>query len=122
MSMIFTLKPLGQDNTPGECAHCGKGVSEAQCILDDCYNVWAGKCPFCSAINYLSMNHGLRGYSSVKMYLVLPTPEEAEQNNLPADIPLGPSGGPATCHGSPLGEFLHKLTGKEDHENDTNHN
>ncbi len=107
-TMIFDLKTSGE--VPGNCAHCGLEVYESLFTLDDCYNVWAGKCPKCKALNFLSMTHGLRGYSSGKMYLVLPAPEEALTNELPDGIPLGPSAGPATSHGSPLGEFCHNLT------------
>ena len=109
--MIFDLKlsPTSRGSTPGQCANCGKRVYEAQCILDDCYNVWAGRCPYCKAINLLSMNHGLRGYDSQEMHLVLPTPEEAKANKLPEGIPLGESGGEPTSHGSPLGELSYQM-------------
>jgi len=95
----------------GSCANCQKAVFESLWLLDDAYNVWLGKCPYCGALNFLSMNYGLRGYSSTGMHLVLPTTEEIESNNLPKDIPTsGPSGNPADQHGSPLGEFCHKFT------------
>ena len=93
----------------GQCANCAKDVYEALWLLDDAYNVWMGKCPHCKALNYLSMNHGLRGYSSGGMHLVLPTDEEKRANGLPADCPSQGSKGPATAHGSPAGEFCHQL-------------
>lgn len=99
----------------GNCAKCNTKLYESLFLLDDAYNVWAGKCPHCMAINMLSMNHGLRGYSSKSMWLVLPTDEEVEMNtDLPCDCPTSGSHGPATAHGSPLGEFLHKLSGKQE--------
>jgi DNA-directed RNA polymerase subunit RPC12/RpoP len=109
--MIFDLKTERRDDAiPGKCAHCGKPVWESLSTLDDAYNVWAGTCPHCGAINLLSLIHGLRGYDSKEMFLVLPTPEEQEANDLPKDIPLSPSTGqPATMHGSPLGELMHKM-------------
>ena len=95
----------------GSCANCQKVVFESLWLLDDAYNVWLGKCPHCGALNFLSMNHGLRGYSSAGMHLVLPTIEEIEPNNLPKDTPTsGLCGHSADQHGSPLGEFCHKLT------------
>ena len=94
---------------PGTCAKCGVAVYESLFILDDCYNVWGGKCPQCEAINMLAMT-GLRGYSSSGMDLVLPTDEERDANDLPADTPTsGAAGKPATAHGSVLGELCHKL-------------
>lgn len=93
----------------GQCANCTKDVYEALWLLDDAYNVWLGKCPHCKALNFLSMNHGLRGYSSGGMHLVLPTDEEKQANGLPADCPSQGSKGPATAHGSPAGEFCHQL-------------
>ena len=99
-------------NTPGECANCQKPVFESQFTLDDCYNVWAGKCPHCQAINLLSMSHGLRGYSSGQMWLVLPTNEEVDSNpELPRDCVTQGSKGPATLHGSNSGEFCYQLFG-----------
>lgn len=93
----------------GACAKCGEQVYESLFLLDDAYNVWMGRCPHCGALNYLSMNHGLRGYSSQGMFLVLPTDEEAAANKLPAGTPTQGSKGPATAHGSPSGELLHQL-------------
>lgn len=111
MEMLFTMRSAKRsDDIPGICAHCGKQVWESLFTLDDAYNVWTGQCPHCSALNYLSTNHGLRGYCSSQMWLVLPTPEEAAANGLPVGIPLAESRGPATLHGSNLGELLHKLT------------
>jgi len=109
--MILDLKKCpGRDGIPGQCANCRKLVYESLSTLDDCYNVWAGRCPFCKAVNLLSMKHGLRGYSSQGMHLVLPTDEEKEANQLPAECPTsGPAGVPADLHGSPLGEITHRL-------------
>lgn len=104
------LKEAGPGRISGKCAHCAKEVWEELWILDDAYNVWMGKCPHCGALNYLSMCHGLRGYSSAGMHLVLPTDEEKLANSLPADCPSRGSDGPATAHSSPAGELMHLLT------------
>ena len=101
------------DDINGQCAKCGQDVWEALCILDDAYNVWTGECPHCQALNYLSTNHGLRGYSSAGMHLVLPTDEEIKANELHRDTPSQGSKGPATMHGSPLGEIVHRLSKQE---------
>lgn len=94
----------------GPCAQCGKAVWETVFDLDDAYNVWAGKCPHCGAINLLSTEHGLRGYDSQAMHLVLPYDEERDANGLPKDTPTrGVFGSPPTLHGSPLGEICHRL-------------
>lgn len=94
----------------GACANCQAEVYEDTWLLDDAYNVWMGRCPACRALNYLSMSHGLRGYSGSVMWLVLPTAEEIAANNLPADTPSsGPCGRPADAHGSPAGEIAHRL-------------
>jgi hypothetical protein len=94
---------------PGLCAKCGAQVWESLAMLDDAYNVWAGRCPACKAINLLSMGYGLRGYDSRQMYLVLPTDEEIAANSLPADTPSAGSRGPADLHGTPAGEMQHRL-------------
>jgi DNA-directed RNA polymerase subunit RPC12/RpoP len=109
--MISDLKKAGkQDDVIGVCANCGKTVYESLWILDDSYNVYGGRCPYCKAINLLSMNHGLRGYTSQTMHLVLPTDEEKKANQLPADCPTsGPAGVPADRHGSRLGEISHRM-------------
>jgi hypothetical protein len=104
-----TRKRHGQD-VPGNCAKCGERVYESMFTLDDAYNVWAGKCPHCGAINRLGLT-GLRGYSSQGMDLVLPTDEEKAANDMPADCPTSGSRGPATQHGSNLGELAHRLRG-----------
>jgi hypothetical protein len=111
MSIISDLKTAAaQGLVKGNCAHCKIDVYEAMWLLDDAYNVWMGRCPGCKALNYLSMQHGLRGYSSVGMNLVLPTAEEVAANNLPADtITSGPCGRPADQHGTPVGEMPHRL-------------
>ena len=111
MSLISDLKTVGEgDFVKGSCAHCLAEVYEQLCVLDDAYNVWMGRCPTCKALNYLSMNHGLRGYSSGGMHLVLPTAEEIVANGLPADtITSGISGKPADAHGTPAGEMQHRL-------------
>jgi hypothetical protein len=89
--MIFDLcsSPRTRPSVAGTCANCGQQVFESAAILDDCYNVWAGKCPHCSAINLLSVNHGFRG----RMFLVLPTDEE--RANI-ASFGKTESGGPLT--------------------------
>lgn len=104
------LKEKSPGTVSGECAACHKVVHELLCLLDDAYNVWKGVCPYCGAWNFLSMNHGLRGYSSGGMHLVLPTPEEAEANGLPDGVPLADSKGPVNAKGSPLAQFCEKLT------------
>jgi hypothetical protein len=110
VSIISDLKTKpGRDMVKGTCAHCSADVYENLWLLDDAYNVWIGRCPSCKALNYLSMNHGLRGYSSGGMHLVLPTDEEKAANNLPADCPSQGSKGPANAHGSPAGELMHQL-------------
>lgn len=109
--MIITGMKMahGAKTVRGTCAKCGKAVFESLSILDDCYNVWAGRCPHCQALNLLAMT-GLRGYSSTGMDLVLPFDEERDANQLPADTPTcGPRGEPASLHGSRLGELTHKL-------------
>jgi hypothetical protein len=114
IGIIFNLKSQpGSGLIAGSCAHCGKSVFEQLSTLDDAYNVFIGKCPHCQALNYLSMSHGLRGYSSTGMFLALPTPEEARTNELPEGIPLAPPAGPADQHGTPLGEILHRLTNED---------
>lgn len=114
----LTLTPPEGKSCQGNCAHCKVEVYESLWLLDDAYNVWMGRCPSCKALNYLSMNHGLRGYTSGRMWLVLPTAEEIAANNLPPDtITSGPSGKLADCHGSPAGELAHRLmTGKSLHD------
>lgn len=110
MTIISDLKTAPRSGSvKGSCAHCDATVYEDLWLLDDAYNVWMGKCPACKALNYLSMKHGLRGYSSGGMHLVLPTDEEKVANNLPADCPSQGSKGPATAHGSPSGELCHQL-------------
>ena len=111
MSIISDLKTApGAGLIKGNCGNCATEVYEQLWLLDDAYNVWMGRCPNCKALNYLSMNHGLRGYSSGGMHLVLPTAEEIVANNLPPDTPTtGISGRPADAHGTPAGELLHRL-------------
>ena len=115
--MIFSLEAVPRPGVPsiaGACAQCGKAVWETVATLDDAYNVWAGKCPHCGAINMLSTVHGLRGYDSQAMHLVLPYDEERDSNGLPPDTPTrGKFGGPPMMHGSPLGEICHKLRGEK---------
>ncbi len=111
MSMVFTMKSQPGDGLiPGVCAHCEKAVFESLGTLDACYNVWVGKCPHCSAHNFLSME-SLRGYSSQGMRLVLPYDEERDKNGLPSDTPTrGPHpSGKAECHGTMLGEIAHQF-------------
>jgi hypothetical protein len=111
MTIISDLKTVGRgESVKGNCAHCKAEVYEDLWLLDDAYNVWMGRCPSCKALNYLSTNHGLRGYSSGGMHLVLPTAEEITANNLPPDtITSGACGRPADMHGSPAGELCHRL-------------
>lgn len=109
--MIFKLGVhAGRETVPGSCANCAKLVFEDLFSLDDAYNVWAGECPHCGAINLLSLHHGLRGYSSSEMHLVLPTDEERKENGLPPNCPTSGPGGPPTIHGSVSGEIAHQLT------------
>lgn len=88
---IFPLKSSRgrmRDPIGGSCAKCGKAVFESISTLDDCYNVWLGKCPHCGALNYLNAGmNSLRGYSIIGMDLVLPYDEEVEMNKLPPDTP-----------------------------------
>ena len=101
----------------GQCANCKKDVFESMLTLDDAYNVWMGKCPHCSALNFLALT-SLRGYSSAGMDLALPTDEEKAENNLPADCPTsGPCGKPADLHGTVSGELMHKLRYPEEEGN-----
>jgi hypothetical protein len=110
MTMIFKMRANpGHGLLPGKCAKCEKPVYEADATLSDAYNVWAGECPHCGALNFLALT-GLRGYSSAGMDLVLPTEEERIANNLPEGTPTsGRSGRPADLHGSVAGEIYHKL-------------
>lgn len=116
MSIISTMSSIKKRGfIPGKCANCNKDVWESSFLLDDAYNVWVGKCPHCGALNYLSLDHGLRGYSSYEMWLVLPTEEEKAANDLPKDCPTsGFCGKPADIHGTNLGELCHRLTKEED--------
>jgi len=67
---------------PGECANCGKIIYADQRTLDDAYGVWRGVCPHCEAVNLLaSQKMAMRGYTSKKMFLVLPTDHEMKMNN-----------------------------------------
>lgn len=112
MMLISDLKKTAGSvqSVSGECAKCQRLVYELTWLLDDAYNVWIGKCPYCGSLNYLSTAHGLRGYDSGGMHLVLPTDEEAKANDLPEGTPTsGPCGRPADMHGSPLGEICHKI-------------
>ena len=113
--ILFKLSPVksSRHDTKGICANCKAEVFESQFTLDDCYNVWAGECPHCKAVNLLSMS-SLRGYSSSQMDLVLPTDEEVDSNELLLErkgkIPTQGSKGPATFHGTQAGELLHQLS------------
>jgi len=72
----------------GICANpkCGMEVYESLFVLDDSFNVWWGRCPYCGAINALDLSKGIRGYHSHAMYLCLPTNEEVIMNDfLPPD-------------------------------------
>lgn len=113
MTIISTMKTAPTRGLiRGTCPNppCGKEVFESVWILDDAYNVWAGKCPHCKALCYLSMTHGLRGYGLGGMHLVLPTDEERDANNLPKDIPTQGSKGPADFHGTQAGEIAHRIS------------
>lgn len=118
--MIFDMLPGPRHGTiPGKCAKCGGAVHEALFTLDDCHNVWAGKCPHCGAINLLAMT-SMRGYSSKGMDLVLPTDEEREANEeLPRDCPTsGPAGVPATPGGTVAGKLYEKFRQEAEKEAD----
>jgi hypothetical protein len=110
--IIITLSKIktARFDTKGICANCKCELWESQLTLDDCYNVWAGECPSCSAINLLSLT-SLRGYSSQGMDLVLPTDEEVESNEIlkGKSIPTQGSKGPANIHGTISGEISHVL-------------
>ena len=114
--MILTMRDEAtkkKTDIPGKCAKCGLAVYEALFTLDDAYNVWAGKCPSCGAINLLALS-GLRGYSSSGMELVLPTVCEVADphNRLPPDSPSTPCSGDhpgGMIHGSVAGELMHQL-------------
>lgn len=109
MIIMGLSKTKSGDEIKGACANCNESVYESLFTLDDAYNVWAGKCPFCNAINLLSTD-SLRGYCSSGIDLVLPFDEEIEPNGLPNDTPTqGKSGQPADMRGSQLGELLSKI-------------
>lgn len=116
LSKLSKIKDNSSD-TKGTCAGCSKEVFESQALLDDCYNVWAGECPHCEAVNLLSMS-SLRGYSSTGMDLVLPTEEEMDSNELltqrKGKIPTQGSKGPAIYHGTQSGELCHQLLNQLD--------
>lgn len=115
MSLINTMRTApGRGLLRGTCANCKKDVYESKWILDDAYNVWAGRCPHCNAINMLALT-SLRGYSAAGMDLVLPTDEERDANELPANTPTRGSHGPATVHGTVAGEIYHQLTKESTH-------
>ncbi|MFQ5769691.1 MAG: hypothetical protein ACE5HX_04085 [bacterium] len=119
MPLIIEMRKKGnQTDISGKCANCLNEVWESLLTLDDAYNIWIGKCPYCQALNFLSTKHGLRGYSSTGMFLELPYLEEIEANKLPTNIPnQGPKGKPATMHGSNLGELLSSTDKKRYKEN-----
>lgn len=107
--ILFTLaKTKTRDHdTKGTCANCKAEVWESQFTLDDCYNVWAGKCPHCDAVNLLALT-SLRGYSSQGMDLVLPFDEEIEENEVlqkidPKPPSQGRSGKPCDMKGTVAG-------------------
>ena len=109
--LILPLKDNpGRDLIEGQCANCKKQVYEHLFTLDDAYNVWAGECPHCKAINLLATT-SLRGYSSQGMDLVLPFDEEVEANSeLPRDCPTaGKAGYEPNIKGSALSEFTRPL-------------
>lgn len=112
--LILTMRTTKtRDDIPGKCAKCAVTVYERLVTLDDAYNVWAGKCPACGAINLLALS-GLRGYSSSGMELVLPTACEVADphNGLPADTPSTACTGDhpdGMIHGSIAGELMHRL-------------
>jgi hypothetical protein len=114
MSLVMEMKKQGGgDRISGICEACYRRIWESLATLDDAYNVWAGKCPYCGAINFLSMNHGLRGYNSREMFLTLPYDEEAKANNLPEGTPTkGPGGKPAYNIGTNAGAIQMKLRGE----------
>lgn len=113
MTLIRKMFPeAGADRLRGECAKCAKPAFEERWILDDAYNAWMGRCPHCSALNYLSMTHGLRGYDGTQMHLVLPTDEEVRDNHLPPDTPTRGPGGATTANGS-MGSLIGSMLEKE---------
>lgn len=78
----------GVQYVPGTCANpeCGETVYESLSLLDDTYAIWWGKCPYCGIINALDLRKSIRGYSSQRMDLCLPTEEEVIMNDiLPPD-------------------------------------
>lgn len=70
----------------GECANCHKVCREHSAIIDDCYAVYRGRCPYCNALNLLDNEKG-RGYSGTGMHLVLPTDHEIRMNDWETDVP-----------------------------------
>jgi hypothetical protein len=113
MSLIFDLeRSAGPGMVRGECANCGAEVFEARVTLDDAYNVWVGRCHSCSALNFLSMSYGLRGYDAACMKLVLPTDEEKRDNGLPDDCPTRGPGGARGQFGTAAGFILHQILGE----------
>lgn len=120
MSIISTMRAVAPAQprwVKGSCAGCRKDVWESLAMLDDAYNVWLGKCPHCGALNFLGLT-SLRGYSSARMDLVLPTEEEKAENKLPADCPTRPSpphvAGKPMIHGTIAGELCHRLAQEPD--------
>lgn len=77
-----------RDDLPGTCAHCGAEVYERLYRLDDCFAIYAGKCPKCGALNVLDPtgSQTMRGYGSTGMHLCLPTPMETKLNGY-GDVP-----------------------------------
>lgn len=74
---------MDKGNVSGECANCHRPVHEHLFTLDDCYGVYRGKCPHCGAINLLDCKGSLRGYTSRRMTLCLPTDCEIKMNKWP---------------------------------------
>jgi hypothetical protein len=113
LSIISTMRATPAERfVEGTCPapDCKKPVYESLARLDDCYNVWVGRCPHCGAHSFLALS-SLRGYNSTRMDLWLPTDEERDSNELPADIPTrGPSRSQEPMiHGTIAGEIHHRL-------------
>ena len=47
MIMEMQKRKLASHCIKGNCANCKKEVWESMLTLDDAYNVWLGKCPWC---------------------------------------------------------------------------
>ena len=100
-------------DTLGECAKCGGVIKAYLTTLDDAYGVIRLVCPKCEAVNLLDQSgkHGIRGYMTGQMWLVLPTDHEVEMNNWEKDIPIIP----CTCEKCKDIQRIHKDAQKDAH-------